>query len=148
MKISRIILILIFSSFLFMQFYTVPRINPPVVQKIKMDAGTEKILRRACFDCHSNETIWPWYSTVAPVSWLFSYDVNKGREKLNFSNGKYSDLKEIAEEVREGKMPLKRYIFLHPEARLTEKDKEALINGLKNILPPHGENFTEGKDND
>jgi hypothetical protein len=93
------------------------------------------LLRTSCYDCHSNETVYPWYSYIAPVSFLVKRDTEKGREKLNFSNwntfkkskkAKYLD--EIAEEVNEGKMPMKIYTFIHKDAKLSEKDKNIIIN--------------------
>ena len=93
----------------------------------------EAILRRACYDCHSHETRWPWYSRVAPMSWLVAYDVHAGRKKLNLST--LGDLApetaahvrgEAVKEVNEGGMPLFFYVPFHPEARLTEADKAVL----------------------
>src|SRR5688572_19601769 len=67
------------------QFVPVDRVNPPVEAEVPALANVRAILRRACYDCHSNETVWPWYSQVAPVSWLVVRDVREGREELNFS---------------------------------------------------------------
>jgi hypothetical protein len=94
-----------------------------------------KLIRNACYDCHSNETKYPWYSYVAPVSWLVSRDVRMGRENLNFSNwesysklDKAEYLDDISDEVSSGEMPLPIYIPLHPEAKLTQKEREILVN--------------------
>ena len=91
-------------------------------------------LRSACYDCHSNETHYPWYSNVAPVSFLVSRDTREGREHLNFSEfdslGKLDKLEvldEIAEEVEEGEMPMKIYMVTHPDARLSDEDRNKLI---------------------
>jgi hypothetical protein len=91
------------------------------------------VLERACYDCHSHETKWPWYSRVAPVSWLVAHDVREGREELNFSTWNRLDSKkqvkamhESWEEVEEGKMPPWFYLPPHPEARLTAEDREVL----------------------
>jgi len=108
--------------------------NPPVTAEPKWDSATTRDLaKRACFDCHSNETAWPWYSNVAPVSWLVQNDVNEGREHLNFSewDRPQKDAKDAAEEVRDGEMPMWIYLPAHPEARLTDAEKQALINGLE-----------------
>lgn len=108
--------------------------NPPVTGTPKWDSPrTLELFNRACKDCHSNETMWPWYSNVAPVSWLLQVDVNIGRSKFNASEwgrpGK-NDGDEAAEETREGKMPPWFYLPAHPEAKLTATEKEELIKGL------------------
>jgi hypothetical protein len=111
--------------------------NPPVVQNVQWDsAQTEAIVRRACYDCHSNETGWPFYSRIAPVSWLVSYDVHGGRDEMNFSDlGRTDDLAEDIEEVLEkGEMPLPMYLIMHPEANLSSADKQALIEGVRNTF--------------
>ena len=111
-------------------------INPPVVQEPAWDSPTTRALaQKACFDCHSNETVWPWYSKIAPVSWLIQRDVDEGRQKLNFSEwqraASFEHLDEIGEVVTEGEMPPFQYYPMHPEARLSEAEKQALINGLE-----------------
>ncbi|MCA8913433.1 MAG: heme-binding domain-containing protein [Planctomycetes bacterium] len=108
--------------------------NPPVTAEPQWDSPeTQALVKRACYDCHSNETKWPWYSNVAPVSWLVQNDVNEGREHLNFSEWdrrqKHAD--DAAEEVRDGEMPLWVYLPAHPEARLTDAEKQQLITGLE-----------------
>lgn len=115
------------------QFIPVSRTNPPVESDVQAPADVKQILRRACYDCHSNETVWPWYSRVAPASWLVARDVNEGREHLNFSTwGRLSAadrseaFEHIEHEVAEGAMPLPIYLPAHPEARLTDQDKAAL----------------------
>ncbi len=115
------------------QFVPVDRTNPPVETRVDAPADVVAVLERACYDCHSNETVWPAYSRVAPVSWLVAYDVHEGREAVNYSTwGRYSAedrakfRKETWEEVEEGEMPLKLYPLLHPDARLTDADRELL----------------------
>lgn len=114
--------------------------NPPVVQEPNWDSQTTRDLaKRACFDCHSNETVWPWYSNIAPVSWLVQRDTMEGRSKLNFSewvNGseQLRETDEIYEVIQEGEMPPPFYLPLHPEANLTEAEKQTLIKGLQNTL--------------
>jgi len=108
--------------------------NPPVRREPAWDsARTRALVRRACFDCHSNEVRWPWYSHVAPMSWLVQRDVDRGRRELNFSEwdrrqGKADD---AAEEVREGRMPPWFYLPVHPEARLSPAEKSDLLEGLR-----------------
>ena len=111
--------------------------NPPVVSEPNWDSPQTRLLvKRACFDCHSNETVWPWYSYVAPVSWLVYSDTMQGRQRLNFSewNNKSRDVREIAEVIQEGEMPPTIYLPLHPSAQLTAAEKEQLITGLANSL--------------
>jgi Haem-binding domain len=111
--------------------------NPPVVQEPRWDQPETRTLAvRACFDCHSNETRWPWYSSVAPMSWLVQRDVDEGREALNFSEWQrtYKEAGESADEVNEGEMPLQTYVLLHPEARLSLAERKALAQGLTATL--------------
>jgi hypothetical protein len=108
--------------------------NPPMVVEPDWDSpNTRQLAVRACFDCHSNETIWPWYSNIAPFSWLVQYDVNQGREKFNFSdwrNNPLAEADELAAVIREGEMPPAQYLLLHPEARLTDAEKSSFIEGF------------------
>jgi len=110
--------------------------NPPVVAEPVWNSGeTRKLAKRACFNCHSHETVWPGYSRIAPASWLVQYDVEKGRSELNFSDWKGGKLKgehgkKILEEIEEGEMPPLAYRLAHPEARLSEDEKRQLIDGL------------------
>ena len=112
--------------------------NPPVVQEPQWDTPkTRALFMRACADCHSNETKWPWYSNIAPVSWLVQHDVDEGREHFNISNWlhqKKNKGDEAAEEVREGDMPPLVYLPAHPEARLSETEKKELVKGLVNTF--------------
>jgi len=116
-----------------LQGVPVERSNPPVEKEIDAPADVRAILRRACYDCHSHETVWPWYSRVAPMSLLVAHDVEEGREELNFSRWDFSDpanearaRRRLWHEVEEGEMPLWFYTPLHPEARLSATDKETL----------------------
>jgi cytochrome c551/c552 len=99
---------------------------------------TRELTNRACFDCHSNETVWPWYSNVAPLSWLLQRDVNEGRSHLNFTewDRPQKHAKDVAEQVKEGEMPLWFYLPMHPAARLTDAEKQALIDGAEKSLGP------------
>lgn len=108
--------------------------NPPVTGEPAWDSPkTRELFFRACKDCHSNETTWPWYSNIAPASWLAQIDVTIGRKKFNVSEwgreGK-NEGDEAAEEVRSGKMPPWFYLPAHPEAKLSDSDKGELIRGL------------------
>lgn len=107
--------------------------NPPVQQEVTWNsAAAEAIARRACYDCHSNETNWPLYSNIAPLSWLIQRDVLEGRRALNFSEAGRgeSETEDIAEVIQKGEMPPLQYILLHPSARLTGAEKEILIRGF------------------
>ncbi|MCB9933207.1 MAG: heme-binding domain-containing protein [Planctomycetes bacterium] len=120
--------------------------NPPVTAEPQWDStATRDLAKRACFDCHSNETVWPWYSHVAPVSWLLQRDVDEGRSKLNFSewDKPQKEADEAAKEVREGEMPPWFYLPTHPEARLTDAEKQALIAGLEATVGAKSEGHGE-----
>lgn len=106
--------------------------NPPVQTEPEWDsARTRELAVESCYSCHSNETEWPWYSNIAPVSWLIQRDVDVGREEFNFSelddNG---DADDAAETVADGEMPPLRYVLTNPSARLSEREKRDLIDGL------------------
>jgi hypothetical protein len=113
--------------------------NPPVLQEPNWDSPqTRELAKRACFDCHSNETVWPWYSNIAPISWLVYNDTVEGRGRLNFSEWGSGWIGDAAEEapdvVLEGEMPPLQYLPTHPDARLTDAEKQALATGLQNSL--------------
>jgi hypothetical protein len=105
------------------------------------------ILDRACLDCHSNETKWPWYSNIAPVSWLVRSHVDEGRKHLNLSEwlkpdetafSSWSDLEGVCTSVRDGNMPLPYYDWLHPEAKLSPADRQALCAWVNNAIANAG----------
>jgi len=107
--------------------------NPPVTGEPAWDSQvTRDLAVRACFDCHSNETTWPWYANVAPVSWLLQRHVDEGREKLNFSEwgSGEQETEDMVELVREGEMPPWDFLLMHPEAKLSDAEQQALIDGL------------------
>jgi hypothetical protein len=116
------------------QAIPVERSNPPVRSDLQAPADVSALLRRACYDCHSHETQWPWYASVAPASWFLAHHVEEGREEMNFSEWPVLDfeaqqhnLEDIEEQIAEGKMPLRSYTLLHPEARLDEQEKARLL---------------------
>ena len=106
-------------------------VNPPVQAEPAWDSlRTRELFTRACADCHSHETVWPWYSNIAPMSWLVQHDVEEGRAEFNISvPGGESD--EAAEKVSEGEMPPAKYTLLHPTANLSISEKQELIQGLQ-----------------
>ena len=113
--------------------------NPAVVKEPAWNSPqTRELMRRACFDCHSNETVWPWYSNIAPVSWLTQRDVNGGRAHLNFTewDRPQRHAKDVAEEVKSGDMPPWFYLPMHPLAKLSDAEKQALIDGAAKTLGP------------
>ncbi|UCN01329.1 heme-binding domain-containing protein [Sulfurimonas sp. SWIR-19] len=134
------ILLIAVGLFIVMQFipYGRDHTNPSVIKQVKWDSPkTKALFDRACADCHSNETKWPWYSNIAPLSWSIYYHVAEGREHFNVSMWgvqKKNKGDEAAEEVEKGEMPLASYLIAHPEARLTKEEKQALISGLKNTF--------------
>ena len=111
--------------------------NPPVQAEPKWDSPqTRELAKRACFDCHSNETVWPWYSNVAPISWLIQHDVDEGRGRLDFSewNRPQRETRGAARQIQEGRMPPSYYLMMHPSARLSPDETQALIRGLNASL--------------
>jgi hypothetical protein len=109
--------------------------NPPVRKEPPWDAPeTRALAARACFDCHSNQTVWPWYSQVAPISWLTWWDVVQGRKELNFSewDRPQRETRKSASAVRKGSMPP----WYYSRAPLTPSDRQALIRGFEATIGP------------
>ena len=130
--------------FLLIQFIRPDRTNPEFEPAMELHeaatvpASVSPLLRAACYDCHSNETVWPWYAHVAPSSWFVAKHVDEGRRHLNFSTwGEYPPskadhkLEEIIEYVENGEMPLASYTPLHPEAKLSDEDRAAIVEWAK-----------------
>lgn len=117
------------------------RTNPPtdpartLMAVTRAPAAVQSVLERGCRDCHSHDTRWPWYSTVAPVSWLVIDDVNHGRRHFNYSDWAQYDrdklpqlLRDVCEQTRKGDMPLPIYLWMHPESRLSGRDVSLLCD--------------------
>jgi len=108
--------------------------NPPIISEPQWDSPrTKELFNNACANCHSHQTTYPWYSDVAPISWLLQRDIDEGREHFNVSAWgaqKKNEGKDAAKEVREGEMPPWFYLPTHPEAKLTDMQKQELISGL------------------
>lgn len=144
------------AFFLLLQLVPYGRVhtNPPVTLEAPWpDAASRALAVRACYDCHSNETEWPWYSNVAPASWLLQRDVDEGRSKLNYSTWDRSqETDEMAESVLEGEMPPRTYLPLHPAASLNEVEKRQLIAALETLAATasrrQGEQEDDGEEND
>lgn len=116
--------------------------NPVVSAEPSWDSPrTEELARAACFDCHSNETEWKWYTNIAPFSWLVQRDVDEGRAKLNFSewDREHQDIREAGEVVNEGEMPPWYYTPLHGNARLSDGEKQELVDGFVATFGIRGE---------
>jgi len=136
-KIFWIIIVLL----ILVQVVPAERANPPITETIEAPEEVMSILRRSCFDCHSNETTWPWYSYVAPASWLVIDDVHSGRRHMNFSEWDICNeikkrhlVKECGEMAEEGEMPLWYYLPLHPESALLPEDVKILVEWSKGNL--------------
>ncbi len=110
--------------------------NPPAANEPQWDSpATRDLAVRACFDCHSNQTTWPWYSNVAPMSWLIQHDVQQGRAQLNFSQfgAARRGAGEAVQQIERGTMPQWYYVILHPSAGLSDAEKQTLIQGLSKL---------------
>ncbi|MCB9201749.1 MAG: heme-binding domain-containing protein [Flavobacteriales bacterium] len=132
--------------FLIMQFFGIDKVNPKVdknkdfITITQPSEEIQSILKASCYDCHSNETSYPWYSSIAPVSWILKHHIDEGREHINFSTfanynqeQKEHALHECAEVLEKNEMPLKSYTLMHSEAKITEAQKKELINFFESI---------------
>lgn len=115
--------------------------NPPIESEPNWSSAEARVLvKEQCFECHSNETEWPWYSNIAPASWLVAYDVVEGREHLNFSiwsewdGADQEELDEIIEVVQDGEMPPIQYKIFYSNTRLNDQEKQALISALETSI--------------
>ena len=140
-KRSRWLLAVVVAALGLMQMVPVEKTNPSVESDVGAPPEVTSILRSACYDCHSHETRWPWYAKVAPASWLLARHVEKARGDLNFSQWPRMDLEalehsfhDIEEQLEKGKMPLRSYKWLHPEARLTEAQRAVLLQWARSSL--------------
>jgi len=151
MRLFKRILLALAVIFVLMQLYRPSRENPPVdqaktiEQSIAIPQNVEAILSRSCNDCHSSKTVWPWYSNIAPVSWMLADHVKDGRGEVNFSQWddysarrKRRKFQEICEQVNKGEMPVTSYLWLHPDAKLSPQDRNLICdwaNGEKAKIP-------------
>jgi len=140
-KILKIIALVLIFGFVVIQFYRPDQTNLPVVQAETLEATTQvsenvaAILKRSCSDCHSNETIYPWYSNISPFSWLLADHIEEGRRELNYSvwntysaKKKRHKFEEICEQITSGEMPHNQYLWLHADAQLSEEDKKIVCD--------------------
>lgn len=148
--IKNLAIVLVFL-FLLIQSIRIDKTTQPInpttdfISLTSANTDVANLLRIACYDCHSNQPTYPWYTNIAPVSWWVKHHINEGSHHLNFSEwGTYSEkrknhkLKECIEMVEEGEMPMSSYTIMHSEAKLTEAQKLQLVEffkGLKNAMP-------------
>jgi Haem-binding domain len=138
-KIIKIVVLLIAIGFIGIQFVRPNRINPAIVESDTLEANVQipdnikKTFLRSCDDCHTNRSIYPWYSNIAPLSWKIVEHIEDGRKQLNFSIWKTYDAKrqkkklnEVCEEVTSGEMPHPQYLYLHRDGILSEADKKEI----------------------
>jgi hypothetical protein len=156
-KTIKIVLVILLVAFVAIQFINRPEkittgevTADHITKKMNVPENVQSILKRSCYDCHSNHTVWPWYSSVAPASWLVSEDVIEGKKKMNFSEwAKMSSAKqearlnEVCELTRSEEMPLPKYLILHGDAKLTQADKDALCSWVEIELKKMEESGTE-----
>lgn len=140
-RLFKIFPILLFLAFIGIQFIEVERTNPPITADLQAPFDIKNIFKKACYDCHSNETVWPWYSKVAPVSWFIIKDVKDGRNQLNFSeweklnrNVKEKRIKAIWEQINNDEMPLNNYKYLHPDSKLDIIQKNLIKKWMSSFV--------------
>lgn len=143
-KIVKILAVVLVAALIAIQFFRIDKTNPPIVETDTIDAAMavppdiKLILGRSCNDCHSNNTVYPWYSNIQPAAWFLKDHIDEGRRELNFSEfNPYSAKKkkhkfeEICEQVESGNMPLPSYLWIHRNAALSETEKKALCDWSK-----------------
>ncbi len=146
MKIVKISLISLAAGLIIIQFFGIKKNQSSGVQtnhistQFAVPADVENILKTSCYDCHSNNTIYPWYTSIQPVGWWLQGHVNEGKEELNFDEfaqykprRQFKKIEEVEEMINEGEMPLSSYTLIHSNAVLSSSQKEILINWTKLI---------------
>ena len=139
-----LVVVVLALGFIVLQFFRIDKTNPPVVQAetleavVAVPADVSQILGRACNDCHTNTTVYPWYSNIQPSGWFLKSHIDEGRQKLNFSvfntyspQRKSKKLEEICEQVESKEMPLPSYLWIHSESKISESDAKALCDWTK-----------------
>ena len=153
----KILLFILVIGFIVIQFINRPdktilsdTTPDDITKHTQVPENVKDILKRSCYDCHSGHTNWPWYSHIAPVSWLVADDVVQGRKKLNFSEWakmqdakKEARLNEMCEQTRSGEMPLPNYLIIHKEAELSQTDKDALCKWAEDEMKKLEESNSE-----
>ena len=146
MKITKIILIVIAIGLIVIQFFGIKKNQSSgeqpmnISKQFAVPAEVENILKASCCDCHSNNTVYPWYASIQPVAWWLQGHVNEGKEELNFdefatynTRRQFKKTEEIEKMITEGEMPLSSYTIIHTNAVLSASQKETLINWAKSI---------------
>ncbi|MGB7200646.1 MAG: heme-binding domain-containing protein [Pyrinomonadaceae bacterium] len=143
-KVFKMFLLLIVAAFIVIQFFRIDKTNPPIVAGSNIEAAlavpadVSMILSRSCADCHSNNTIYPWYSNIQPAAWFLKDHIDHGRRELNLSEfntytakKKKHKLEEICEMVGSAQMPLPSYLWIHRDSRLSDSERRALCDWSK-----------------
>ncbi len=146
-KALKIIVVVLFSLFIIIQFFRPDFTNPPVVQGETLQAATavpenvQAILNRSCNDCHTNETVYPWYAKIQPSAWFLADHIKEGRGEMNFSlwntyeaRRKKRKLEEICEQVETKEMPLPSYLWIHRDAALSDDEIKTLCDWTKSEI--------------
>lgn len=141
MNYKKISIVAIIALFILVQLFRIDKTNPevnPEKDYLTMSRAPENvsaILKTSCYDCHSNETVYPWYSNIAPMSWMLKSHIDEARDHMNFSL--WAELSEASKigaqencfyEIEDNKMPLKSYTLIHRDAKLTDESRETLMN--------------------
>ena len=139
-------LLILFLGFILIQFFRIDKTNPPINEGMdfltikKTPETIANQIRNSCYDCHSNETKYPWYSNIQPFGWFLKNHIEDGRKHLNFSTfatyepkRQAHKLYESFEMVEHGEMPMESYLLMHPEAKLSESQKAEIVNYFKRI---------------
>lgn len=140
-KALKIVIVVLVVAFVAIQFYRPDRTTAPIVQAETLEASTQvpenvaATLKRSCNDCHSNQTVYPWYAEIAPASWLLANHIDEGRREVNFSvwntysaKKKIRKLDEICQQITDGEMPHYQYLWIHGNAKLSDDDKKMLCD--------------------
>lgn len=143
-KVLKFIAIIVVFVIIGMQFFQIDKTNPPINSAETLEASTQvpeniqAIFKRSCDDCHSNKTIYPFYSYIAPISWKLDEHIKDGRKKMNFSvwqtyenRKKRKKLEEICEEIETNEMPMSQYLIVHWDAKLSDDDKKIICDWTK-----------------
>jgi hypothetical protein len=147
MKVLKIILLVVLLVFVGIQFIPTNRNQSDIVpstdlmEVYNVPENVEVIFKTSCYDCHSNNTAYPWYNKIQPVSWIMQGHIKEGKAELNFNEfGSYSErrqkskFKSILSQVKDGEMPLSSYTLMHREAKLSENEKKALEDWINKML--------------
>lgn len=143
-RVLKIIVVVLFAAFIVLQFVRPNMTNPPVVPELALEATTDvpenvgKILTRSCADCHSHNTVYPWYTHIQPAGWFQDWHINEGRAELNLSEwAKLEDrrkkrkLEEICEQIETREMPLPSYLWIHRDAQMSDEEIRIVCDWTK-----------------